>query len=431
MFLNNPKIWNRLFLDERPSLGLSFFRIFAAITVGFHVIPSFFHLEDNYLSTAFKEVNFNFFTPEVIDLIQKSPDLAVTIFVAIFLVAWFFFLIGLFSQLSCIVMTAACYYFYALNCFHIGTLSWDILLVTLFLMCLTGYHGDYFSVDCLRRGEINAYQRMRPFFIQRLLQMQIASTYFYTALYKVTGTGNWLTGNPIYYLMNYPPEGVTKQFVFREYFAVHPAVCYWIGVAILMMEFALPFLLFIRRTRIAAIVIGFLFHIALVTTLHVPTIFFFLFPPQLLLFIDPHDLIVWIEKEREQNRQKGQAQVIFDGNCQFCLGSIQKLLMMDILGCLRPVNFHEVEDLKSLHPTLTREACHSRLHLKTSEGELYEGFFVFRRLCWKLPMLYIFIVIFYFPGSSILGPLVYRWVAKNRYLFHRHQKCRSNACFRA
>jgi len=36
--------------------------------------------------------------------------------------------------------------FYALNEFHIGTLSWDILLVTLFLMCVSPYHGIIFPL---------------------------------------------------------------------------------------------------------------------------------------------------------------------------------------------------------------------------------------------------------------------------------------------
>ena len=165
--MNAPKIWYTLFLEERPSIGFSFFRIFVALTVGFHVIPAFFHMDDNFLTTAFKEVNANFFTSGVLELVGKSPDWLVIVFAAFFLVAWFCFLVGFFSQLSCILMTTSCYYFYALNCFHIGTLSWDILLVTLFLMCVTPYHGDYFSIDALRRKDPNGWGRTRPFFIPR------------------------------------------------------------------------------------------------------------------------------------------------------------------------------------------------------------------------------------------------------------------------
>src|SRR3954462_6547486 len=125
------KMWNRLFLQERPSIGLSIFRIPVALTVGFHVIPSFFHLDDIYSSTALKTINGSFFTPGFLSLVQKSSDHAVLFFVGLFLMSWLFFLVGFYSQVSCIVMTVCCYYFYALNAFQIGTLSWDILLVTL------------------------------------------------------------------------------------------------------------------------------------------------------------------------------------------------------------------------------------------------------------------------------------------------------------
>ena len=160
-------IWHTLFLEERASIGLSFFRIFVALTTGLHVLPSFMHLDDNYLSTALKTINPMFFTSGALDLAQKSPDWLVIAFVWFFTITWFCFLIGLFAQISCILMTLCCYYFYALNDFHIGTLSWDILLVTLFLMCLTPYHGDYFSVDALLHGgDIDAWRRKRPFFIR-------------------------------------------------------------------------------------------------------------------------------------------------------------------------------------------------------------------------------------------------------------------------
>jgi len=424
------KWWARAFLELRPSIGLSFFRIFMALTVGLHVLPSFFHLQDNYLSTAFKTVNLSFFTPGAIELVQKSPDSVVCFFVIFFCVTWFFFLIGLFSQLSCILMAVCCYYFYALNAFHIGTLSWDILLVTLFLMCLTPYHGDYFSVDALRSGQIDSFKRLRPFFLQRLLQIQIASTYFFTAFHKITASGNWLTDNPMYYLLNYPPEGVVKQFIFREFFVARPELCYVIGVTIIVCEILLPFLLFISKTRLWAMGLGIFFHVVLVSTFHVPTIFFFLFPPQLLLFINPKDIVQWLEKKKSQSQNQGQAQVIYDGHCQFCRTSINILLTMDLFGYLKPVNYHTIENVKTLHPNLTKELCHSQLHLIEPDGTLSGGFFIFRRLCFRLPMMYPFIFVFYFPGSGIVGPLVYRWVAKNRYLFHRAKVCRDNACFR-
>jgi len=424
------KIWHRLFLEERPSISLSLFRIAVALTMGFHVIPSFFQLSENYYSTAFKTTNASFFPVSVIELVQKSPDGLVLFFVFFFLVVWFFFLIGLFTQLSGLLTIVACYYFYALNSFQIGTLSWDILLVTLFLMCLTPYPGDYFSLDSLRRAEALAYQRRRPFFIQRLLQMQIAFTYFYTALYKISARGNWLTDNPMYYLMNYPPMGVTKNFLLKEFFAVHPQLCYWSGILIVACELSMPFLLFYRRTRNSAIVLGIFFHIVLILTFDVPAIFFFLFPAQLLLLINPEKILRTIEERRKLASEGVQSILLYDGSCQFCHRSVEQLRVMDLFNTLKIRDYNTaLGENQSLPAGLTQEQAASQLHLIEPDGMVGGGYFVFRRLSLRLPMLYPLIPIFYFPGSGVIGPLVYRWVAKNRYLFHFNKTCRDNRCF--
>jgi len=407
------KIWNRLFLEERPSIGLSFFRIFVALTVGLHVIPSFFHLDDNYFHTAFKTFNTDFFPLGFIHLVQQSPDALICFFVALFYVTWFCFLLGLLAQLNCILMTGCCYYFYALNDFAIGTLSWDILLVTLFLMCLTGYHGDYFSVDALRRGDVESWRRPRPFFIQRLLQLQIASTFFFTGLYKITGQGNWVTGNPIYYLMNYPPQGVTKNFLLKEWMAVHPHLCYVIGLMIVATELTMPFWLFNPKTRRAAIILGLCWHTLLILALDVPAIFFFLFPAQLMLFIHPQKITDWIESKRRINADSPRSKIIFDGKCGFCRSSISVLKVMDLWGKLEYI----------AGPQGLTEMV-----LELPDGKTYGGFFAFRHLCWAYPMLYPLIPFVYFPGAGILGPWIYRWIARNRYFFPVFHSCTDGKC---
>jgi predicted DCC family thiol-disulfide oxidoreductase YuxK len=407
------KIWNILFLEERSSIGLSFFRIFVAWTVGLHVIPSFFHLDDNYLATALKTYNYNFFPLWFIQLVQQSPDAVVIFFVIAFYITWFCFLIGLFAQISCILMTACCYYFYAINDFHIGTLSWDILLVTLFLMCITPYHGDYFSIDALRRGDTNAFRRKRPFFLQRLLQLQTASTFFFTGLYKITGQGNWITGNPVYYLMNYPSVGVTKHFLLKDWMAGNPSFCYVTGLMIVATEMGMPFLLFIPKTRRAAIVLGLCWHVLLVLTLDVPTIFLFLFPAQMMLFIHPQKIIDWIDTKRRINAQSPRAKIIYDGDCGFCRSSIIVVQVMDLWG-----KFEYVAGPQGL----------SEMRLEMPDGGSYGGFFAFRRISWMLPMLYPVIPLIYFPGAGVIGPLVYRWVARHRYLFPVFHSCKTGRC---
>ncbi|MCA9406999.1 MAG: HTTM domain-containing protein, partial [Candidatus Omnitrophica bacterium] len=401
------KLWHQCFLEERSSLGISLFRVAVAFTTGAHVIPSFFHMQDNYFVTAYKRLNPNFFTVDVLELVMKSPEWLIYSLAVLFCVSCLFFLIGFFSQFSCIVMTLSCYYFYALNAFHVGTLSWDILFVTLFLMCLTPYHGDYFSMDCLKKGR-EAFRKKRPYFLQRLLQLQIGFIFFYTALYKTTAEGNWITENPIFSIMNYPLAGTTKWFLFRDFLKVQPELCYAIGIAIVVVEYLMIFLLFYRKTRITAIYLGCFFHILLMLTLDVPATFFFLFPPQLFLFINPDHVLSWIENKRAFNQSAQRAKLIYDGRCQICRRSVIRLEAMDLFATLEMVDLHDINDYAEVHPELTKEKTLKQICLVDVNGELYWGFSVFRRICFTMPMLYPLIPFFYFPGMGILGPVVYR-----------------------
>ena len=422
--------WRRLFLNERPSISLSAFRVAIALAVGLHVIPSLLQLQDNYLQTAFKTLNPSFFPLPILELVSRSPDSLVYAFVALFLVSWFAFLIGLCTQISAILMLGSCYFFYAINSMHIGTLSWDILLVTLVLMCVTPYPGDYCSVDSLLRGDPAAYRRTRPFFVQRLLQIQIATVFFFTGLNKIAAGGNWLHANPIYYLVCAGPEGVLKAFWGRPWLTHHPQVCHAIGLTVIACELSMPLLLFTRRTRLAAIGLGCVFHVLLIWTMHVPSLFFFHFPPQLCLCIDPRQMLAWIERRRQRWRERGQGVLIYDGRCGFCLASLRRILVPDLFGYLLPVNYHTADDVRRLHPTLTPALCHSRMHVVEPGGRLSGGFAVFQRLALRLPLLWPLAPLVHLPGMGGIGGTVYRWVARNRYLFHANRACADNQCAR-
>ncbi|MBI3330934.1 MAG: DUF393 domain-containing protein [Candidatus Omnitrophica bacterium] len=421
-------IFHRAFLDRRPSLSLGLFRLGVAFTVGAHMIPSFFQMEDTYLATAFRTQNYSFFPVPILRLVAASPDGVVWAFVALFAVSLAAFTVGLCTQASTVLLTLSCYYFYALNNYHIGTLSFDILLVTLFLLCVTNYHGDFLSLDTLRRGRARAYKRLRPFFLQRLLQLQLAWTFWYTALSKITDGGNWLTDNPHYYLMHYPPIGVVREFPGRAWLGQHPVLCHQLGIALLAFEVLVPFLWFIPRTRPLGIALGIAFQLMLWVTLHVPTIFLFLFPPLMLLFIRPEALVRWIERRQAAHAAHGRAVLLYDGRCGFCLESVRRLRVLDLFGWVDPLDFHAQPDLSRLAPALTPERCRSEMVLLEPNGRLSGGFEAFARMTRRLPLLWGLAPLVHLPGANWVGTRLYRWVAAHRYLFHRNPSCAANQC---
>src|SRR5262249_34520458 len=150
----------------------------------------------------------------------------------------------------------------------------------------------------------------------------------------------------------------------------YPELCHWIGIGIVLTEFAMPFLLFWRRTRISAIYLGIVFHITLILTMDVPAIFFFLFPAQLLLFINSENILRWIEMKRDYNARAPRPKLVFDGNCGFCRESLRKLRVMDLYNTLEPVDFQTHPDLALLHPELTKEKAKSQMYLVESDGNL-------------------------------------------------------------
>ena len=422
------ELWHHAFLVRRPSLSLGLFRVALAFTVGAHVLPSFLEMEDNYLSTAFRTKNFSFFPISILRWVEHSPDALVWAMAMTFCLSLTTVALGFFTQASCVILTLSCYYFYALNNYHIGTLSFDILLVTMVLMCVTNYPGNFLSLDSLRRGKPKPYRRMRPFFIQRLLQLQLAWTFWYTALQKITAGGNWLTGNPYHALMWYPSMGVVREFPLRHWLAQQPTVCYSLGVIFIVFELVLPWLWFIPRTRAAGIVLGIAFQIMLWMTLHVPTIFLFLFPSMMLLCIAPETLVTWIESRQVAHAARGRAILLYDGQCGFCLESVARLQVVDLFGWVDPLDFHAQPDLRTLHPALTRERCRSEMVLLEPNGRLSGGFHAFARLCRRLPLLWPLAPLTVLPGASMVGSWIYRWVAARRYLLHRHATCQTNRC---
>jgi len=91
--------------------------------------------------------------------------------------------------------------------------------------------------------------------VQRLLQMQVGFTFFYTALYKVTAQGNWITDNPLFYVLNYPSPGVTKTFLLRDFLQEMPGLVYWSGIFIVIVEVCIVFFLLLVISYLTVVTI--------------------------------------------------------------------------------------------------------------------------------------------------------------------------------
>lgn len=108
--------------------------------------------------------------------------------------------------------------------------------------------------------------------------------------------------------------------------------------------------------------------------------------------------------------------IIFDGQCGFCIRSLKIVNALDLYHSFRFYDANQSETLTRF-PVL-RGASVAEAMYAIVEGEaLRSGFFAFRRLIWNIPLTWLLIPVFYFPGASLLGPHLYAWVARNRSKF--------------
>ena len=116
--------------------------------------------------------------------------------------------------------------------------------------------------------------------------------------------------------------------------------------------------------------------------------------------------------------------VIYDGQCGFCVRALRICRALDVRRALR---FHDATARARVHaafPELARADFENAMFAVAPDRSVTRGFFAFRRVAWESPLTWPLLPVFYFPGSSWVGPKVYAWVARNRHRFG----CESEVC---
>lgn len=106
--------------------------------------------------------------------------------------------------------------------------------------------------------------------------------------------------------------------------------------------------------------------------------------------------------------------VIYDGKCRFCRRSVSLFSTLDWLNRFEFVDNSDWKSLQEKYSQLSGyEAPNSLVVIE--RNTLYWGFFAIRRMVLSTPMFWPFLLAFYFPTAGYFGPILYAWVAKNRY----------------
>jgi predicted DCC family thiol-disulfide oxidoreductase YuxK len=116
--------------------------------------------------------------------------------------------------------------------------------------------------------------------------------------------------------------------------------------------------------------------------------------------------------------------VIYDDQCGFCIRSLKVCRALDVSRRLRFHGASTVAGGSATFPELAHADLQNAMFAVAPDRSVTRGFFAVRRIAREVPLLWPLLVLLHFPGSGLLGPRIYAWVARNRHRFG----CESEVC---
>jgi predicted DCC family thiol-disulfide oxidoreductase YuxK len=205
---------------------------------------------------------------------------------------------------------------------------------------------------------------------------------------------------------------------------------HWLGVAaaVITLAFELTFVacLLFPRTTPAYVASGVALHTGIWLLMRAP---FFQFVALYAAFAEP------LRAERKwwsaMVRRGGRAEharvwtLVYDGYCPLCIRTMTQLDLLDGARRLRYVDLErESARAQELVPGVTLEVMREEMAVVTPEGRVLRGFYAFREVSRRLPMLWVLVPLMFAPGAEWIGTRVYAWVAANR----ARRLCEGGAC---
>ena len=119
-------------------------------------------------------------------------------------------------------------------------------------------------------------------------------------------------------------------------------------------------------------------------------------------------------------------EVLFDGQCPFCIRSMIQLKYFDWFDRLA---FSDViqrwPSLAKANPARTLDDYLQEMYVILPNRSEYKGYFAFREIMKHVPALWPLLILFYLPFASTLGPKIYEFLAARR---QRFQRCTFDSC---
>jgi predicted DCC family thiol-disulfide oxidoreductase YuxK len=234
------------------------------------------------------------------------------------------------------------------------------------------------------------------------MQIQMAVLFLYSGAEKVRGD-DWWNGDAIWMVFT------TNEFYNRFALDVLASQYWLVNIATystILIELAYPFLIWQRRTRPYLLVAAIFLHLQFATFMGMPYFSFVMIMGH-MSFVRPE----WLTRPGAAwKRKMGDMEMIYDGQCGFCVRSMAWFLSFDGLRQIRVRDFRT-----NPSPVVSDAQMEKALYLVLPDGRALPGFDAYRHvvprvlgLWWQVPFFYVPVL------SRLFGRPLYNWIAANR-----------------
>jgi predicted DCC family thiol-disulfide oxidoreductase YuxK len=288
----------------------------------------------------------------------------------------------------------------------------DSIVACLLLILCFAPIGRALSLD--RVGQVRAAKlvdlRAHPrrfssrwaFACTRLMQIQMAVLFLYSAVGKVRGD-QWWSGEAVWRV--FASADYYNEFMLRilapNFWLVNLAT-----YAVILIELAFPFMVWQRRSRPYLLAGALFLHLQFALLMN---LYYFSFVMMMghMSFLFPD----WLQRLGTMWKWRvGPMEMIYDGHCGFCKRSMAGFLAFD---GLRQIQIRDFRTDPS--DVVSDEQMKQALYLVLPDKRALPGFEAYRYVVLRVPGLWWLIPFFYIPiFSRLLGHPIYNWIAANR-----------------
>jgi hypothetical protein len=287
---------DKFFFEEKPTEGISFFRIIWMVIILINYIFDFQNLSDIYgpdalISLETVKDQFPFFHANLFHLSDGSHRFVIGLyfFYGIVIVSS---LIGFYTRPSLVAVLICMVSFHQRNIWTLSSSEVLIRIITILLIFTPCGHS--FSLDSVIGKIFKKFKKKRnsPVWGQRLIQIQLSVVYLWTAWHKLKGE-TWFEGTAIYYatrienLTNFTIPYVLDSLIFIKLMT-------W---GTLLLEFSLGILIWFKEFRKPLIFIGVIFHLGIELIMSIP-FFEWIMMALLMNFFSPEEYRQFFNKVR-------------------------------------------------------------------------------------------------------------------------------------